>query len=203
MFLVVGLIPWNYFANSVNVSVDTLLANANLIRKVYFPRELLVVSAIGALLVTFTIELMVVLAILLVGGSNVLPWIPVLFVLIAFETMLVLGVGLALSVLNVYFRDVKHFMVLALMALFYSVPVVYPVTLVPKERTVGGIDVPVRRIYELNPLVRMVECYRAVLYDLRFPPLGTFLYFAAAAVALLLGGLALFGRLDRRLAEEV
>jgi lipopolysaccharide transport system permease protein len=203
LFLVCGLLPWNYFANCSNASLDALLANANLIRKVYFPRELLVVSAVGALLVTYLIELAVLCVILLAVGSMVLPWIPVLLVLVVLQAMLVLGVGLALSVLNVYFRDVKHFMVLVLMALFYSVPVVYPVSLVPEERTIGGVTIPVRFIYELNPLVRMLECYRAVLYDLRFPPLGSFLYFAAAAVVFLAGGLWLFGRMDRRLAEEV
>jgi ABC-2 type transport system permease protein len=203
MFLIVGLLPWNFFANSANISLDTLLVNANLIRKVYFPRELLVVAAIGALLVTFGIELAVVCVILVAVGSNVVLWIPMLLVLVALQTALVLGVGLMLSVLNVYFRDVKHFMALALMALFYSVPVVYPVTLVPEHRTVLGVDVPVRTIYQLNPLVRMIECYRAVLYDLRFPPIGTFLYFLAAALGLLAAGLALFARLDRRLAEEV
>lgn len=203
LFLVCGLLPWNYFANCVNASLDALLANANLIRKVYFPRELLVAAGVGALLVTFVIELAVLCVILLVVGSMILPWLPVLLVLVALQALLVLGVGLGLSVLNVYFRDVKHFMVLVLMALFYSVPVVYPVSLVPEERTVLGVDVPVRTIYELNPLVRMVECYRAVLYDLRFPPLGSFLYFTAAAVLVLAIGLALFARLDRRLAEEV
>jgi ABC-type polysaccharide/polyol phosphate export permease len=203
LFLVCGLLPWNFFANTVNVSLDSLLANANLIKKVYFPRELLVASAIGALLVTYLIELAVLAVILLVVGSMVLPWLPVLALLVALQTLLVLGVGLALSVLNVYFRDVKHFMVLVLMALFYSVPVVYPVSLVPKESTVLGIDIPVRAIYNLNPLVQMIDCFRAVLYDLRFPDLDALAYFALWAVALLFGGLALFGRLDRRLAEEV
>jgi ABC-type polysaccharide/polyol phosphate export permease len=203
LFLVCGLLPWNFFANTVNVSLDSLLANANLIKKVYFPRELLVASAIGALLVTYLIELAVLAVILLVVGSMVLPWLPVLALLVALQTLLVLGVGLALSVLNVYFRDVKHFMVLVLMALFYSVPVVYPVSLVPKESTVLGIDIPVRAIYNLNPLVQMIDCFRAVLYDLRFPDLDALAYFALWAVALLFGGLALFGRLDRRLAEGV
>ncbi|MFA5885872.1 MAG: ABC transporter permease [Acidimicrobiia bacterium] len=203
LFLVCGLLPWNYFSNCSNASLDALLANANLIRKVYFPRELLVVSATGALLVTYLIELGVLCVILVAVGSMVLPWIPVLLVLVALQAVLVLGVGLALSVLNVYFRDVKHFMILVLMALFYSVPVVYPVTLVPVERTILGVDVPIRFIYELNPLVRMIECYRAVLYDLRFPPLGSFLYFAASAVVFLVAGLVLFSRMDGRLAEEV
>lgn len=203
IFLVCGLLPWNYFANGVSVSLDALLANANLIRKVYFPRELLVVSAIGALLVTFLIELAVLCAILLAIGSFVLPLIPVLVVLVALQTLLMVGVGLALSILNVYFRDVKHFMTLVLMALFYSVPVVYPVSLVPEHRTVLGIEVAVRALYELNPLVRMIECYRAVLYDLRVPPLGSFLYFAGSAICLLVAGYVVFGLLDRRLAEEV
>lgn len=203
MFLVCGLLPWNFFANTANVSLEALLANANLIKKVYFPRELLVAAAVGALLVTYLIELAVLAVILLAVGSMVLPWLPVLALLVALETLLVLGVGLGLSVLNVYFRDVKHFMALVLMALFYSVPVVYPVSLVPKESTVLGVEVPVRAIYNLNPLVQMIDCFRAVLYDLRFPDLDALAYFAIWAVAVFAGGLALFGRLDRRLAEEV
>ena len=203
LFLVCGLLPWNFFANVSNASLDVLLANANLIRKVYFPRELLVTSVTGALLVTYLVELVVLLVILVAVGSMVLPWIPVLLLLVAIQTLMVLGVGLALSVGNVYFRDVKHFMALVLMALFYSVPVVYPISLVPKERTVLGVEVPVRFLYELNPLVRMVECFRAVLYDLRFPPLGTFVYFTVSALVCFAGGLALFRRLDRRLAEDV
>src|SRR6266536_1985669 len=130
VFLLCGLLPFNYLANGMNGSLDSLLSNSNLIRKVYFPREVLVVSTVGALFVTFLVELAVLCVILLLLGSMVVPWIPVLLLLVAIESLFVLGIGLMLSVLNVYFRDVKHFIGIALQALFYSMPIVYPISVV-------------------------------------------------------------------------
>src|SRR5262245_3094928 len=201
MFLLCGLLPFNYLSNSMNGSLDALLSNSNLIRKVYFPREVLVVSTIGALLVTFLVELGVLGVILLALGNMILPWIPVLLLLVAIQTVFVLGIGLMLSVFNVYFRDVKHFIGISLQALFYSAPIVYPIKFVEDAAT--RTSFPLLRVYELNPLVRFVDAYRAVLYDLRFPALSDILYTSAWAVALLALGLFVFHRLDRRLAEEV
>jgi ABC-type polysaccharide/polyol phosphate export permease len=201
VFLLCGLLPWNYLSGTMNTSMDTLLGNANLIRKVYFPREILVASTVCSLLVTFIIELGVLLVILLLLGNMVLPWIPALLLLVAIQTVFVLGVGLLLSVLNVYFRDVKHFIGIALQALFYSAPIVYPLSVV--EQAAERTSFPLVRVYELNPLVRMVEAYRDVLYDLRFPSLGSLAYLVAWSVGLLVLGLWVFARLDRRLAEEV
>ena len=124
MFLLCGLLPFNYLSNGMNGSLDALLANSNLIRKVYFPREVLVVSTISALLVTFLVEMAVLGAILLLLGNMILPWIPMVLVLVAIQSVFVLGIGLMLSVLNVYFRDFKHFIGIALQALFYTAPIV-------------------------------------------------------------------------------
>jgi ABC-type polysaccharide/polyol phosphate export permease len=201
VFLLCGLLSWNYVSGTMNASMDSLLGNANLIRKVYFPREILVASTVCSLLVTFLIELSVLVAILLLFGNMVLPWIPALLMLVAIQTVFVLGVGLLLSVLNVYFRDVKHLIGISLQALFYSAPIVYPLSVV--EDAAKRTSFPLVRVYELNPLVRMVEAYRDVLYDLRFPPLFDLLYLIAWAVGLVVLGLWVFGRLDRRLAEEV
>lgn len=203
IFLLCALIPWNFFANSVSTSIEVLVGNANLIKKVYFPRELLVAATIGALGVTFLIELGVLCVLLLIVGNMVLPWIPVMLFLVLLEACFILGIGLVLGVTNVYFRDVRHFVGIALQVLFYSAPIVYPMSLVPKTHEVLGVDVPVKRIYELNPLVQLVQTFRAVLYDLRFPPLGSVLYLTAWAVGALLVGLWVFSKLDRRLAEEV
>jgi ABC-2 type transport system permease protein len=203
MFLVCGLLPWNYFTNSVSQSMDALLGNANLIRKVYFPREVTVVANVGSLLVTLLVEFGVVCVILLALGNMVLPWIPVLLVIIAVQSVFVLGIGLLLAPLNVYFRDLKHFVGIALQALFYSAPIVYPQRLVPEHANLWGWEVPLRSIYEQNPLVRFVDAYRDVLYDLRFPSLGTMVVLALWAGGLLAFGLFVFSRLDRRLAEEV
>lgn len=203
LFLVCGLVPWAFFQNGLNSGLGSLLANSNLIKKVFFPRELLVAATIASLVVTMCIELLVVGVILLFAGNMVLPWIPVVLVLVAIEAVFVFGIGLALSVWNVYFRDVQHLMAILLQVLFYTCPIVYPISYVPRTATVLGIEIPLLRIYELNPLVRFIEAFRAVLYDLRMPSLVTVGYIALWAIAMLALGAWIFGRLDRRLAEEV
>jgi ABC-type polysaccharide/polyol phosphate export permease len=149
------------------------------------------------------IEMSIVLLILLVAGNFVIPWIPMVFVLIALETVLVLGGGLLVSVANVYFRDVKHFIGIAMQALFYSTPIVYPITVVPDTADILGAEIPIGTIYRLNPLVQLVQAFRAVLYDLRFPPLDSMLYLVAWSVGMLAFGYWFFDRHQRRLAEEV
>lgn len=203
LFLVCALLPWTFFQSAVESSPETLISNGNLIKKVYFPREILVISASTSILVTFLVESSVLLVLLLVAGNMVLPWIPVLLLLVVVEYVMVLGLALMLSVCNVYFRDVKHFVTLVLRILFYAVPVVYPVTLVPEHKTLLGVNLPLRTLYELNPLVPLVECFRRVLYDLRFPDLGQLAYVTGWAVALLVLGWWVFTRLEPRLAEEV
>jgi ABC-type polysaccharide/polyol phosphate export permease len=203
LFLICALVPWNFFSNGINGSMGSLLANANLIKKVYFPRELLVVSTIASLVVTLGIELGVVCVILLVVGNMVIPWIPVLLLLMAIQTVFVLGIGLVLSTCNVYYRDIQHLVGILLQVLFYLTPIVYPMSLVPKEADVWGYEIPVRALYELNPLVTFVEAYRDVLYDLRFPPIADWAYMTGWALAVAGIGMWVFGKLDRRLAEEV
>ena len=203
LFLMCGLLPWNFFQAAVESSPDTLISNGNLIKKVYFPREILVIAATTSTLVTLLVELGVLVVLLLIAGNMVLSWLPILALVVVLEYLFVLGLALLFSALNVYFRDVKHFVSLALKILFYTVPIVYPVSLVPKHKDVAGWDIPVRALYELNPLVPLTECYRDVLYDLRFPDLGNLAYVAAWALALVSFGWWIFSRLEPRLAEEV
>jgi ABC-type polysaccharide/polyol phosphate export permease len=203
VFLLCGLLPWTFLANGMNASIAALVGNSNLIRKVYFPREILVMSSVAAQLVALIIELGVLVVVLLIVGNMALPWIPVALVLVAIQTAIVVGIGLIVSVLNVYFRDVQHFVPIALQAWFYATPIVYPIRLVPDEATVLGVEIPLGFLYRINPMVALVESYRDVFYDLRFPTLGSIAYLLAWAVALLGIGLWVFSRLDRRLAEEV
>jgi ABC-2 type transport system permease protein len=203
LFLLCALVPWNFFQNGLSMGLTSLLTNANLIKKVYFPRELLVASTIASLVVTMVIELAVLGAILLIVGNMVIPWIPVVLFLVAIEAVFVFGIALALSVWNVYFRDMQHLIAILIQVLFYTCPIVYPISYVPKHAHVLGMEIPLRQLYMLNPLVRLFECFRDVLYDLRFPPLFDLAYvivWAAAAVAF---GMWVFSKLDRRLAEEV
>lgn len=211
LFLVCGLLPFTFFSNALVSGMGSLLGNANLIKKVFFPREVLVASAVLAWLVTFGTEISVLVVVLLIFGAMPLPWLP-LVVVAAFVLMLfILGLALALSVMNVYFRDTEHFVSIGLQILFYATPILYPISLVEDAaarfhdsgRTLFGWDIPIMAIYQLNPLERFVSVFRSLLYDNRLPEAGDMLYCLGATALTLVVGYRLFRRHEGRLAEEL
>ncbi len=202
-YLLCGLLPWNFLANGMNGGMTALINNATLIQKVYFPREILVAANVVSWLVALLIELAVFAVALLIAGNMVLPWLPAVVLLVAVQAVFVIGIGLLLSVLNVYFRDVQHLMAILLQFWFYSTPIVYPLTVVPTTVELFGFDLPLRAVYELNPMVRFVEAYRDLLYDLRFPGVGDIAYLLAVSALALAIGLVVFNRLEPKLAEEL
>ena len=193
-WLLCGLLPWNYLSNGINGSMGALIGNSNLIKKVYFPREILVAANVASWVVSLGIEMGVLALALMVAGNFVLPWLPGVVVLAAIQSAFVLGLGLLLSVLNVYFRDIQHFVGIFLQIWFYASPIVYPISVVPEG---------VRFAYGLNPMVRFAEAYRDLLYDLRFPPLLDVLYLVGVSAGALVVGMLLFARLEPKLAEEL
>ena len=203
MFLVCGLIPWNFFSNGMNAGLGALVGNGNLIKKVYFPRELLVVSSVGSVAVTLLIELGVLSVILLLVGNVVILWIPVILVLVVLLSAFVLGIALVLSVVNVYFRDTQHLFAILLQVLFYLAPIVYPISYVPDTATILGITIPLGDIYRLNPMERFSEAFRDTLYDGTMPNLGTMLFVVGSALVSIVIGHFVFRRLEGRLAEEL
>lgn len=203
LFLSCGLLPWNFFTNGVTGSIGTLVGNANLIKKTYFPRELLVFSHVASWNVSLLIEMGILLVALLAFGNMVLPWIPVMLLLIALLTIFVTGLSLIFSVVNVFFRDVQHLVGIVFQAWLYLTPVIYPITLIPEKHDVLGVEVPLRQIWELNPMARFVGAFRDALYDLRFPAFGDVAYLTVVSVATFFIGLAVFNRLSGRLAEEL
>jgi ABC-type polysaccharide/polyol phosphate export permease len=194
LFLVCGLLPWNFLSNGMSGSMGSLLGNSNLIKKVYFPREILVIANVASWVVAFLIEMAVLAVALIVFGNFVLPWLVPVLALVVVQTAFVVGLGLMLSVLNVYFRDVQHFMGILLQLWFYATPIVYPITVVPEN---------IRFVYGLNPMVRFVEAYRDCLYDLRMPPLLDWIYLIGVAAVTLAAGWAIFVKLEPKLAEEM
>lgn len=207
LFLVCALLPWNYLNNGLMGSMGALVGNANLIKKVYFPREALVVANVASWAYSLLIEFAVAVAIFLLFGNMVLPWLPAVIVLIAIQSIFVLGLGLLLSVLNVYFRDVQHLITILLLVWFYATPIVYPISYVQdanaKHPELFGHGIPVLFLYRLNPMVRLVGAYRDVLYNLRFPSMFDLLYVIVFGLATLAFGLWAFRRLQGRLAEEL
>lgn len=202
-YLMCGLLAWNFFTAGVMGSIGTLIGNANLVKKTYFPRELLVGSLVAAAVVSFLIEIGLLTVALLLFGNVVLPFLPVALVLVGLLTLFTLGLGLAFSVLNVYFRDVQHLVNILFQVWFYLTPIVYPISFVPQHAVIFGRNLPTRALLELNPMVGFVESFRDLLYDLRMPPLGMLAYLTFTSVAVFGAGLYLFGRLEGRLAEEL
>ena len=187
--------------------MGSLIGNANLIKKVYFPREVFVVSAIGSLLVSFLIELGVLAAILLLLGNKVLPWIPVVLVLVVIQAFFVLGIGVAAEVLNVYFRDVQH--LVGDRAAWRSSTRRRSCTRSGTSRCtahrLGARRSRSVRIYRLNPLVRFVGSPTATCCTTcgsrRALGSRTSIGWAVGAHGRRAAGSS--SKLDRRLAEEV
>lgn len=198
LWLLCALLPWNFVANTLNGGAVALVGNGNLIKKVYFPRQTLVGAVTGANLVTLLIELGVLSVALLIAGNNVLPRIPGVLLVTALLVLFVTGLSLALSVLNVYFRDTQHFLAIFLQIWFYASPIVYPENLV-RDNVSGAVW----RLYEANPFYRFAEAYRDLFYDLRWPSLVTVGILLAWSAASLVAGWWVFDRLQGRLAEEL
>jgi ABC-type polysaccharide/polyol phosphate export permease len=199
LFLLCGLLPWLFFSNTVVGGMESLLQNANLVKKTYFRREVLVISAVLAFLVSFATEMAVLAVAFLAFGSMVLPWLPAAVLLMALLTVFVAGLGLVLSVVNVYFRDARYLVSIVMQLWFYATPILYPVTLVT-DRNVPDWLVT---LYLANPMAGFVESVRDVLYVHQAPPLGRLTYLVAVSFGVFGFGAWLFRRLEGRLAEEL
>ena len=197
IWLSAGLLPWLFFSNVVVTGMASLVGNANLIQKVYFPRETLVIANAGAWLFTFSIEMTVLLAVVLVFGGSPLLYLPATLFFMLVLAVLALGVSFVLSVGNVYFRDTQHFITIGMQVLFYATPIVYPVRLIADRHK------SLLEVYRLNPLERFTEVFRNTMYDGRWPSLGNTLYLVGVSLGVLALGYVVFKRYEGRLAEEL
>ena len=203
LFLLCGLLPWAFLANGINGGIGALTANSNLVKKVYFPREILLGANTLSLLVALVIEMSVLGAALLVFGNVWLQYLPLLIVVIALQSVFVTGIGLLLAALNVYFRDVQHFVGIGLQLWFYATPVIYPITLLGNiaERQVLGVSL--LTLYKLNPMTAFVEMYHQMLFYLQWPDWELFVYATVVSFGMLAFGLWVFKKLEPRFAEEL
>jgi lipopolysaccharide transport system permease protein len=207
LWLLCGLLPWTFFANVVNLGLMSLVTNAGLIQKVYFARIVLPLSAVGSAGYNWLFEMGVLVVALSVVGAFVLPWIPLLLLIMILLALFAAGIALMLAIANVYFRDTQYFLTILLQLWMYLTPIIYPLSMVETESAkyggLFGTGITVLGIYELNPMVHFVEVFRNVLYDNRFPELNEWLLCAGWAAVSLVLGLIVFRRNERNLAETL
>ncbi|HEY8103744.1 MAG TPA: ABC transporter permease [Gaiellaceae bacterium] len=200
LFLLAGLPVWVFFATSVQSASRSLLENANLIRKVRFPRQLVPLSMVATQLIGFAVMLVIVivLSLVYVPAARDTAWLAV--PLAALVVCLVAGLALAVASLNAIYRDVEHLVAALLLPWFFLTPVLYSLESIP-----GVSDHPrlVDLIHYANPLTPAVEAVRDPLYYGQPPGAGDTIYLIVAAVLSLALGALVFTRVDDRVAVEV
>jgi lipopolysaccharide transport system permease protein len=204
LFLLCGLLPWNFFSAGVMVSINSIVGNADLVKKVYFPREALPLSSVLANLVNFLLALLVLFVVMAVLKSRLSPWIWLLPLVILVQTCFILGIALVLSTVNVFYRDTLMIMDVVMLAWFFLTPIVYPATYLPRSYEILGYTINVQRwIYILNPMASLVAAYRDLLYWGYRTNLDFLFRTAVTAVAVLILGYAVFIRYGNRLGEKL
>jgi lipopolysaccharide transport system permease protein len=188
LFSFAALVPWTFFSNGVSLGADSIVGQAHLVRKVYFPRILIPLARILGGMVDFLLALAILIAMMFFYGYGLnlttllaIPFLSLMLVLIA------LGISLWLSALNVSYRDVRYLVPFLIQLLLFATPVIYPSTLIDKSA---------RIFYGLNPMVNVVDGFRWALLDTPSPPGLSVAISLALSVVLLISGLLFFSRAE-------
>lgn len=194
LFLLLGIILWNFLDRGTSMSIWGIVGKPSLVQKVYFPRDILVISTcITALMMTaleFVVFVVFMVIFRVIPGVNI-AYFPIVFI---FEFLIILGLSLALSALNVYFRDVQFIWRLIVQVGFFATPILYPITIFPES---------IRWIVMLNPMAMIITMMRdCTLYRIS-PMTSNLAYVAISALAMLLIGYFIFDRLEPKFAEAI
>lgn len=195
LWLECALLPWMFFNSGLMNCIGSIVGNASLIAKTYFDRRLLPAAGVGSALVSHLIEMALITTILAaLGDWQALMFLPITFLLVGVVAIAGFGAGLLFAALNVYYRDVQHFIGILMMVWMYLTPIIYPINAVPAKYAT---------IIKINPMTEMTNCFRAVLYYGKLPSLIDFAYFTGWSLVVLAIGWTVFNRLQNNFAEEL
>ncbi len=194
IFAYSALVPWMMFSSSITDMSDAIVSNMNLVAKIFFPRDILVVAALFARLMDFLIAYILLIVLMVANNLPVFQWSWIFLPpLLLIQLMLALGLGLILSAMNAFYRDIRHLVVLLLQLWLYATPIIYPVTLVPDS---------ILPYYFLNPMAGVIQGYRSVLFG-GGPPDDTIFISAAVSLVVLTVGFFIFKRVEHRFADII
>jgi ABC-2 type transport system permease protein len=195
LYLFVALIPWIFFSSSITVGAASVVAQKDLIKKIYFPRMVIPISYVTSCFVNMLLCFVVIFAVIIVSGTGFnFAALLTLPVIMAVEYLLALGMALLTSAVTVYFRDLEHILGIVSMVWMYMTPIMYDKSMIPDR---------LLPVFGLNPMTHVIGCYRDVLYYKQMPDLTSLISAAGLGVFFLIFGGIVFNKLQRRFAEEL
>ncbi len=194
VFMVCGLIPWNFFSTTISRSTWVIVDNGNIVKKVYFPRAILPFSLVLSETINFLISSIIMLTFTLAYGMGVSKYILFYPILIIVQDVLMIGLSFIFSAITVYMRDIQHFIGVILQLLMYATPVVYSVETIPEN---------FRWILKWNPMTYIIEGYRNILYNQTMPNMKMIGIIFLIGLAVSFIGYFIFQKLQKRFAEEL
>lgn len=194
-FIIIGILPWTYFTTVIMQGTTTILMNAGIIKKVYFPREILPISINTSGVINFLISCLIIFLFLIFSGIGFSWYILFLPLIIFTQFILQQAIIFITSAVNVYIRDAEYILNFFISMLFYATPILYSASMFENS--------PLRWLIYLNPMATIINCYRDVLFYQSMPHIKSLLIVLLASCILLYIGLKIFKKLEKGFAEEV
>ncbi len=194
IFVCCGLIPWTFFATAVNRTSTALVDNGGIIKKVYFPREILPISVVTSEAVNFLISTIIILIFVIFGGIGISKYILFYPLILITQYILLIGISLIVSSITVYFRDLQHLIGVAIQLLFYAAPVVYSAKNIP-----AGYD----WILNFNPMTYVINAYRDIFYNQSMIDIKSVCILLVISIVFCIIGYMIFNKLQKGVAEQL
>lgn len=194
IFLCCGLIPWTFFSTSISRAAFTMVENGNILKKVYFPREILPISVVTSETVNFLISTIIIIGFVLFGGLGISKHIIFYPLVLIAQYLLILAIAFIVSSISVYIRDLQHLIGVALQLLFYAAPIVYAPESIPEE---------FKWILDYNPMTYIINGYRDIFYNQVTPDIISLLILIAISIVLCIFGYLIFYKLQKGFAEQL
>ena len=195
LYLIIGMMPWTFFSTSVQGGSTCIRAQSDMVKKIYFPREVIPIAYVTSAFVNMLLSFIIVfLAVLLSGFGFKLQALIYLPLIMVMEYLFALGIAFIVSSITVYFRDLEQIVGVIMMAWIYITPIMYNMEYIPEQY---------RQLIVLNPMTPIVEVYHQILYYRMVPTTNYLLLAGGASLVVFVVGFLVFAKLDKNFAEEM
>ena len=194
VFLCCALIPWTFFSTAISRSAFTCIENGNVLKKVYFPREILPISVVTSEAVNFLISTIITLGFVIISGIGLSKYIIFYPLILLAQYILLIGISFIVSSICVYLRDLQHFIGIFLQLLFYATPIVYGMESIPDN---------FKWILKINPMTYIIDACRNIFYYKTMPDIKPLIILIAISAIVTTIGYLIFNKLQKGFAEQL